>query len=945
MRHIDLGNKGRWLRTLCLMGVMLTSWQVFAQQMQVKRHEKASAYQLIDGNGRAMTNYIFDRAELDSVHNYAKVRFHGVDFLVGADGNILVPIHEPNNRDFKTLEYVVCVEHPKTDEMDVYDYQGHLLMEGVNRLYVSATVKMPDGRSIDLYTLRRKEGEPYVTLTPDLKPFADYNVQTVDSKHMTIEEVGASKTKTLRNLRGDVLVSNAQGGDYNSLSRAVPYSKAGKPIQALYTQEEYEKLEVYACYNFSSLSIYSPDGRMLGEFKQKSILDNNKTLAKAWKKTLVPYLLQRQENERLIHERLEVPMEELFQHNTAPDPSDAKPIERVALTSLLPRYTNTTLFPVVHPEEMNATPTKQVDQRLRTSKYGKVKDYKLVVEADGMMYYEQNYTNGSMGLANTKGNVIIPPTKDLIVYHSTGQYFAVFDRTYDEANECYPSHQLYDWDGHLLMDLVKKKYGPNANFFLEKEGLAYMEVQKGDQKAAFDYFGVQLTPWLSRGFYYSDTDKSFNYSDDYASTGYTLPNTSHRGGKASAAKKFPAQAANTSVAAKSNAKGTTTATASTTTTNATSTTAASEAPATTSAAANAVNEQAMSDMRKNMRDDYWSQYERATTSQAKMEALMQCLPYCDDKASMGSVLCNIGVLYANSGQTEMAMAYYKQAVECGNGVAQSNLNNLLKAQRRQSRLDKWSAIGNALTQMGNSMAGSMGNNGGGGGGNFLQGFVQGMSSGGRGLLGAVTGSNAGSGPLTPKHPNGTKLSDGGMYMFFDSGVGQTEYISYDDGSATVTTVQQCYSCVTTGGKCLTCQGSGNGYYMLQAADRYMQCPACGGSGTCGTCHGSQWLPPFTKHFAPGEAEAYMQAVREVKANSSSTSSSSSSSSSSASTKGHTCSRCHGSKYEKTRESFNNGSGQHPSYHNSAGVSCSICGDSSEHYHSVCARCVGLGREY
>ena len=110
-------------------------------------------------------------------------------------------------------------------------------------------------------------------------------------------------------------------------------------------------------------------------------------------------------------------------------------------------------------------------------------------------------------------------------------------------------------------------------------------------------------------------------------------------------------------------------------------------------------------------------------------------------------------------------------------------------------------------------------------------------------------------------------NDGGeqgdqYYNFNAGGYGNMEMWVHPDGSSTVKTQMMCHSC--RGSKrCNICNGTGNGYAMINS---YMPCPACGATGVCGTCKGNGFIVQ-TKKWAPGEAEAYLQAHREVKAQS------------------------------------------------------------------------------
>ncbi len=899
--------------------------------MQIEKHYKDSYYQIRNASGRAISNYEFNDCKVDSTNNCVIGRYHGYLFVVGQDGRLLIPY---DTYDHQFVNNLIIAKKVGTSAYDIYDYKGHILMENLYDVSAEKVIDLPNGKTFSFIKITKNKGEEVQFMTPDLKPIAIPDVKEIDIKNKCIVSKADDTRYNLYNLAGDILVKEIPNPIYQSLSSVIPYSKAGKDIQSIYAREEYEKLKVFTTQNNQVFTIYSTDGREIGELIQRG--EVSKLLKKAYKKCIVPFLWRKEENEKLAQEKLTTPLQNLLSH-TKVDVSTAKLVKQSELSEVKPKITGLHIFPVVQPSEVDAKPDKQTAQRLKTSKYGKIKGYEKIVEPDGFIYYKQEYTNGKKGVADAKGNVIIPPTRHLFVYHSTSQYFSVFPSSDDELEPRFSTLQLYTWDGHLLIDCEKKGF-KSANFSVEKNGVCYIQAENDGQYAYFDYFGVQITPWMTEKMYYSSPKDGFCYFSNYKPSGYFLASTSHKGGKPSQSKYNTPNKTNQAVTSNKTKKSST---SSSTSSKSTPTSATSASTVTSSAN----SEQANAFLRKEMRDEYWRQYQSATTSQAKLQALMQCMGYCDDKDALGTVLCNIGVIYHNSGQTDVAVAYYQKSVECGNSTARLNLDNINKAQRRQNRMDKLMAIGNALTQMGSSIANNMSGNTynyGGGQNNFLSGLMQGLSSGGS-IGGGSFGGTVAACPLTPKYANGTTLSDGGTYNFFDSGVGKTEMITYSDGSATLTTVQRCHSCVSTGGKCLNCQGTGNGYNMLQAADRYIQCPGCGGSGVCGFCHGSQWSQPFKKHYRPGEAEAYMQAVREQKAEERANRSSSSSSSSSRSS--NTCTRCGGKKYEKEITYNKPAEGRVPPYLNTLGVTCSICGDESKHWHWVCVRCAGTGKEY
>ena len=127
-----------------------------------------------------------------------------------------------------------------------------------------------------------------------------------------------------------------------------------------------------------------------------------------------------------------------------------------------------------------------------------------------------------------------------------------------------------------------------------------------------------------------------------------------------------------------------------------------------------------------------------------------------------------------------------------------------------------------------------------------------------------------------------------------------------------------------------CNGQGKYYHAF--LKNYQICPSCLGSKMCKTC-GGKGNSFIVKLWGPGEAEAYMQAKREMSGSSSSSTTTVSSSSKSAST----CPDCGGKGYRQQAYTYAAGSNIAP-YHNATGTSCFVCGQSTDHYHYRCTTC-------
>lgn len=239
-----------------------------------------------------------------------------------------------------------------------------------------------------------------------------------------------------------------------------------------------------------------------------------------------------------------------------------------------------------------------------------------------------------------------------------------------------------------------------------------------------------------------------------------------------------------------------------------------------------------------------------------------------------------------------------------------------------------SAIGRAL-----NVASSAG-----GGNNFISGLVQGLSSGsvatGAGAAGGVNAAALDVFQYSGTQRQGQTDANGRVIKSeYNAPVsmGQAHYVFYEDGYCLATTVTTCVCCY---GKkvCPVCQGKGGVYNSYTGI--YYPCKACMGTKVCKYCNGTGGQTT-SKLWAPGEAEAYRDAMREVESEESSSSSSSSSSGSSSGS--GVCPKCGGKGYLPEAYEYAAGSRYAP-YHNSGGTQCPICGKSTDHYHYRCLEC-------
>lgn len=161
-------------------------------------------------------------------------------------------------------------------------------------------------------------------------------------------------------------------------------------------------------------------------------------------------------------------------------------------------------------------------------------------------------------------------------------------------------------------------------------------------------------------------------------------------------------------------------------------------------------------------------------------------------------------------------------------------------------------------------------------------------------------------------------------------MGQAHYVYYEDGYCLATTATTCVCCY---GKkvCPVCQGKGGVYNSYTGI--YYPCKACMGTKVCKYCNGTGGQTT-SKLWAPGEAEAYRDAMREVESEESSASSSSGTGSSSG---GGVCPKCGGTGYDPKSYEYAAQSSLAP-FHNSGGNQCPICSKSTDHYHYRCLEC-------
>lgn len=311
----------------------------------------------------------------------------------------------------------------------------------------------------------------------------------------------------------------------------------------------------------------------------------------------------------------------------------------------------------------------------------------------------------------------------------------------------------------------------------------------------------------------------------------------------------------------------------------------------------------------------------------------------NEDSIVDAALLAVDLLNQKAGDFAVEMKVYKQDKALAAAATQktqgSFSTNLIPQAPQQAvaaqpkKKTNWlSAIGRAL-----NVASSAG-----GGNNFISGLVQGLSSGsvatGAGAAGGVNAAALDVFKYTGTQRQGQTDANGRVIKSeYNAPVsmGQAHYVFYEDGYCLATTATTCVCCY---GKkvCPVCQGKGGVYNSYTGI--YYPCKACMGTKVCKYCNGTGGQTT-SKLWAPGEAEAYRDAMREVESEESSSSSSSSSSGSSSGS--GVCPKCGGKGYLPEAYEYAAGSRYAP-YHNSGGTQCPICGKSTDHYHYRCLEC-------
>ena len=155
--------------------------------------------------------------------------------------------------------------------------------------------------------------------------------------------------------------------------------------------------------------------------------------------------------------------------------------------------------------------------------------------------------------------------------------------------------------------------------------------------------------------------------------------------------------------------------------------------------------------------------------------------------------------------------------------------------------------------------------------------------------------------------------------------GTARHIIYEDGSGYSETSFPCTSLHCANGMCTICNGTG--IFVHPYVNYTTVCTACT-AGKCNYCKGKGRIMS-KKSWAPGEAQAYNNAVRQIK-----------NAGYDVPEKKHNsgvCPDCHGLGYRPKSYQYAAESEFAP-YHNYAGDTCPICALKHDHYHYRCTTC-------
>ncbi len=180
--------------------------------------------------------------------------------------------------------------------------------------------------------------------------------------------------------------------------------------------------------------------------------------------------------------------------------------------------------------------------------------------------------------------------------------------------------------------------------------------------------------------------------------------------------------------------------------------------------------------------------------------------------------------------------------------------------------------------------------------------------------------------------NNNHNNNGGKKVLIDATVpfmnGTSRHIIYSDGSGYSEDNFPCTSLHCINGRCTMCNGTGIAVHPYLGTT--LPCTICN-MGRCKYCNGQGRIKK-QKHWAPGEAQAYLQAKRQLENAGHHVPEPNKSHS-----KSGVCPDCNGHGYRPQAYTYAASSSFAP-YHNSSGNICPICNRVTDHYHYRCTTC-------
>lgn len=508
------------MRTFLFIFFSVVCQLIFAQTIKKDKPRGFYHSRLVTSDGRAMTNCVFSEAKVDESGYWATVTWSGHTLLLDNEARLIVP-----HSIYKSNLIEGGFYHDKTGNeatKNIYDYHGNVLEENVKSLKSNGTLNTRDGKTIRYYMLTTANDDNYFC-GPNLARLRKAESCTANSEILLIKD---GLTQYVTDLIGNVVVDKCDKIEICELSRF---------FYNLYSNEELNRFKFVFAYTSTMVSVYTVNGKLL--YSERVAKNENKRY-KQRKKIVTKKLAELCSNRKIFEEAYYDLVDRVIEYSNTHQPQ-AKAQQMMSFSKYMSDHSPLHIFPVVQSYEDSIKESPSLIKKLTQNKFGKIKNYKRCVEEDGFVYYKVQYIQGLQGTLDSKGDVLVPPTKYSIVYHSSSQTL----NSYETIDDIHYTHQIYNWDGKLLLDCDKKKID-YASLRIEDDNRCYFTVRKNGKQGIYDYFGVQLTPIdysLNGTLFFSSVSETFEFSENgsYIDTKYSLPKTSRPGGKPSVARKFP----------------------------------------------------------------------------------------------------------------------------------------------------------------------------------------------------------------------------------------------------------------------------------------------------------------------------------------------------------------------------------------------------------------------